>query len=157
MFLVRKLSSSFFKLAFMSLMFASTSVAQADENAIAYVKVLNGACFVESAGAERILQIGDPLYKDDIVKTRNESSLGVSFRDNTLVSLGSNSSLKLNNFEFDPDNKKLAFAVQLFEGTLLYISGIIAKLTKNPDEDLQISTPAGTISVRGTKMFVRAE
>ncbi|MCZ4281981.1 FecR domain-containing protein [Kiloniella laminariae] len=130
---------------------------RAEESPIAYVKVVNGTCIAIQQGEERPLNLGDPLFKADILKTSKESSLGVSFRDNTLISLGSSSQLRLENFEFDPDNNQLAFAVELFEGTLLYISGLIAKLTKKPEEELRITTPAGTVTVRGTRLFINAE
>ncbi|OUS16124.1 hypothetical protein A9Q97_02550 [Rhodospirillales bacterium 47_12_T64] len=158
MFLLRKISSIFALLMLFSTPLLVGTSAYADEKPIiAYVKVLNGACIAISGDVERPLKLGDPLYRNDILKTEDQSSMGVSFRDNTLVSLGSNSLLKLENFAFDPDNNKLTFAVELFQGTLLYISGLISKLTKNPDEDLRITTPAGTVTVRGTRLFINAE
>ncbi|MEH6632167.1 MAG: FecR domain-containing protein [Halopseudomonas aestusnigri] len=158
MFSFRKIISVFtFLMMFSFPLFAGTSAFADDKPIIAYVKVLNGACIAINGSVERPLKLGDPLFKDDILKTSEQSSMGVSFRDNTLISLGSNSLLKLENFAFDPDNNKLAFAVEIFQGTLLYISGLISKLTKNPDEDLRITTPAGTVTVRGTRLFINAE
>ncbi|WP_419901646.1 FecR family protein [Kiloniella sp.] len=158
MFLFRKILSIFALFLLSSIPLVSGTVAFADEKPIiAYVKVLNGACIAINGKVERSLKLGDPLFKDDILKTKDQSSMGVSFRDNTLISLGSNSQLKLENFAFDPDNNKLAFAVELVQGTLLYISGLISKLTKDPDEDLRITTPAGTVTVRGTRLFINAE
>jgi len=69
----------------------------------------------------------------------------------TRISIGPNSRVQFTEFEFAPTEGRLAFVVDVFRGTLLYISGVIAKLS--PDAVL-VRTPVATVAVRGTRFGI---
>ena len=105
-------------------------------------------------GVETAIKIGDDLFVKDVLRTGEDASLGISFRDNASISLGSKSELTLENFVFEPSKDQLSFLASLFQGTMLYVSGLIAKLSP---EDVKIQTPVATVTVRGTRLLVRIQ
>ncbi len=129
--------------------------AQAQQTAsIAQVKTIKGQAILIRASQEIALKIGDQLFLQDKLRTEADSALGISFEDNTTISLGSGSELTLEGFAFKPSEGELSFLARLVKGTMLYVSGLIAKLAP---EDTKISTPVATVTVRGTRLLVRIE
>ena len=72
-------------------------------------------------------------------------------RDDTTLSPGPSSELKMSEFQSKPDEGILGMTLNVAKGTLVYISGQIAKLAPG---SAQIETPAGVAAVRGTKPLV---
>ncbi len=128
--------------------------AQAQEVAIAQVKTMTGTVMLVRGSSELNARIGSDIYIKDVVRTSADGSLGISFLDNSSISLGGNSELKMEDFKYEPARDELSFWARLFRGTMVYVSGLIAKLSP---EDVKISTPVATVTVRGTKMAVRAK
>jgi hypothetical protein len=130
--------------------------AQADTGTIGYVKMLAGTATVVSAGssAARALSIAMPIHEKDRIETGPDGQIGITFRDNTRITLGPSSRLDLARFVFLPAEKKYGFVLRLGYGTLQYLSGLTATLA--PDA-MSIETPASTIAVRGTRLLIRAE
>jgi hypothetical protein len=132
------------------------ATAQADSGTIGYVKTLTGTATVTPAGstAPRPLAIAKPIHEHDRVETGPDGQIGITFRDDTRITLGPNSRLDLARFVFRPAAKEYGFVLQLGYGTLQYLSGLTATLA--PDA-IAIETPGSTIAVRGTRLLIRAE
>ena len=128
--------------------------AGAEEAVIGYVKTLRGNAAVTSDGTTRPLALAMPVHEKDRLETASDGELGVTFRDDTRVTLGPSSQLDLARFVFKPADKQYGFVLRLAYGTLQYISGLTAKLAP---EAMAIATPSSTIAVRGTRLLVRAE
>ncbi len=124
------------------------------EDPIGFVKTVEGTAFVERASGRVDLKPGDPLYQSDVCETAEGASLGMTFRDNMVLSAGPNTRVTLATFEFVPTEAKLGVLLRVARGTLQYISGLVAKLA--PDA-VTIETPAANIAVRGTRFVVRVE
>ena len=92
------------------------------------------------------------LNQGDSIRTGPKSQAGLIFEDDTVVSLGSNSEMAIEQFLFDPAKKNLSFITTLVKGTFSFISGQIAKLA--PDQ-VKLETPDATLGVRGTKFLVK--
>ena len=125
-------------------------LATADE-VIGHTKIVNGHVAVLRDGVEILVKGGDELFRKDILITGGDGSAGLTFKDNSRLSLGANSRLTFREFQFEPGKDKLSFISELAHGTLQYISGVIAKLA--PDAVFVI-TPVATIAVRGTRFLV---
>jgi hypothetical protein len=128
--------------------------ASADDAAIGFVKTLSGHATVVRSGITRPVELAMPLYAQDRLETATDGQLGVTFRDNTRISLGPESRVELPSFVFKPAERQYGFILRLAFGTLQYLSGLTAKLA--PDA-MSIETPTATIAVRGTHFLVRAE
>lgn len=90
---------------------------------------------------------GASIMSNDVYATKN-SSIGITFKDDTKVKITENSRLVIDDFVYDPkksDAGKLALKVGL--GTVRYASGQIAK---NNPQQVAVKTPTATIAVRGT-------
>lgn len=130
-----------------------TDPAQADD-AIGYVKSVEGTTLVVREGETSPIAVGDPVFVADLLIVKGSGSMGITFIDNSQLSMGSGSQLRLTTFEFVPKEEKLSFVTELLKGTLLYVSGVIAKLS--PDS-VSVVTPVATLSVRGTKFLARVD
>lgn len=128
--------------------------AWADENAIGYVKVKSGEASISSSNGIIAAEVGTPLHLGNVLKTGENGSLGVTFKDNTMVSLGPDTEVTIDEYLFAPANGELKLAASLAKGTLQYISGVIAKLRP---EAVSVKTPTGIIGVRGTRFLAKVE
>ena len=124
----------------------------AADEAIGHAKIVNGHVVVLRAGAETPLEGGDALFRKDVLITGEDGSVGLTFKDNSRLSLGANSRLTFHEFRFEPGKNDLSFISELAHGTLQYISGVIAKLAPG---SVSVITPVATIAVRGTRFLVR--
>jgi hypothetical protein len=129
------------------------SISQAAEPA-GYVKTVGGEATVTSAGKTVAATAGAPLVAGDVIKTGPGGSLGVTLRDNTLMSFGPSTSFTLEDYLFAPAKGDLKLGGKIAAGTLHYVSGSIAHL--KPDA-VAIKTPTGIIGVRGTRFVVVVE
>lgn len=128
--------------------------AQADETPIGYVKTVAGEATVLTAGNSVRASVGTPVFLGSVLRTGAKGSLGVAFRDETLMSCGPQTELTVDEYLYAPAAGKLKLSSKLAKGSLNYVSGVIAKL--QPDA-VSIQTPTGTIGVRGTQFVARVE
>lgn len=135
------------------LLFLQTGPAWA-EDAIGYLKSAEGTTLVMRGEDTNPIAVGDPVFVADLLIVKGSGSMGITFIDNSQLSMGSGSQLRLTSFEFVPKEEKLSFVTELLRGTLLYVSGVIAKLS--PDS-VSVVTPVATLSVRGTKFLARVD
>jgi len=121
---------------------------------IGQIKVAKGQVSVDRKGQVLPGQVGLLLEAADVLKTGADGSVGVTMRDNTLLSAGPNSILALERFEFDATTSQGRFDSQLRRGTLSVVSGRIAK--QSP-EAMTLRTPSAVLGVRGTEFVVAVD
>jgi hypothetical protein len=125
--------------------------AGADETAIAQIKTAAGAAFVVRDGKRLPVTPGGELFEKDVLQTDSDGTIGVTFIDNTVLSLGPNSEAALAEYSFDSSNFKGAMLTDLHKGTLSMVSGDIAR--SSPDA-MKVKTPTAILGVRGTSFAV---
>ncbi len=116
--------------------------------AVGKIIVLSGSATAQSSTGERLLKIGDPVFKNDIIKTDVGSKVQIRFADNTQVSQDENSSLAIDNFVYNPDpadNSDLL--LNMMKGTFRTITG---EITKDSPTSFMLKSPQSTIGIRGT-------
>lgn len=134
------------------LIFATTSLNA--EESIGFIKTLTGTAAILSQGKVVKAELGTPIYRYSTLKTASKSAMGITFKDNTVMSFGSNTEITIDEFLYAPGKDKLAINAKITKGTLEYFSGVVAKLKP---EAVSIKTPTGTISVRGTHFLVKVD
>lgn len=139
-------------IVFLGLLF-SLSIHAADEP-IGYVKTASGPAFVVTAQASSPAQPGVPVFLGSRLKTGPQGSIGVTFKDETVVACGPDTELAIDEYLYQPSQGNLALVTNLLRGSLNYVSGVIAKL--KPDA-VSVKTPTGTIGIRGTHFVARVE
>ena len=130
----------------------ATGVAGAADD-IGRVKVVKGAVSIERSGARVPATVGMKLQEGDVVVTGRDGSAGVTFNDDSLLSVGPDTVLAIDRFAFDSTTHTGRFDTSLRQGTLAAVSGKIAK--QSPDA-MKVRTPSTILGVRGTEFVVRA-
>lgn len=128
--------------------------ALADDATIGYVKTVQGVTTVTSAGKTSNALPGTALRLGDTLNTGKNSSMGVTFKDNTVMSFGPDTQLTVDDYLYSPSKGDLKLSASMSKGTLQYVSGIIAKLRP---EAVTVKTPTGNIGVRGTRFLVKVD
>lgn len=118
------------------------------------VKSVKGSVNIGRSAQQLAAAVGDKVFASDRIMTGADSAVGITLRDNTLLSAGPNSVLNLDKFTFDPTTHAGALDATIVRGTLGVISGKIAKTT--PDS-VRFRTPTVTLGVRGTEFVVEVE
>ena len=120
---------------------------QAEAPRVGYVKTFQADAVLIGEGITTPVAVGSPVRLGDRLRTSKTGSLGVTFQDDTIMSIGPDTELVVDEYLYDPGKDSLKIAASLLRGTLNYVSGVIAKLRP---EAVSIKTPTGTIGVRGT-------
>lgn len=128
--------------------------AQASGDIAGTVKTVEGAAFIRSGGTDVPAKVGATLKASDVLVTGKDGALGVTFRDNTRLSLGPNTEMAVEEYVFDPGRDKVSMVTRLSKGTLAFTSGLISKLKPGA---AKLRTPTGTLGIRGTRFLVKVE
>lgn len=117
------------------------------------VKTSKGSVVVERDGQKVDAPVGTRILASDRVITGPASSVGITLRDNTILSAGPNSTVDLNKFAFNTTTHAGTIDATVKRGTLSVISGKIAKASP---ENVNFSAPGMTLGVRGTSFVIDA-
>jgi hypothetical protein len=121
---------------------------------IATVQKVSGMATVVRQGQTISAKIGLEIYQNDTLRTGHDGSIGVVFHDDTLLSLGPESVVVIDEFVFAPRQGKFSIVIRMLKGTVAYLSGLISKLAP---ESAHFKTPTASIGIRGTKFVARVE
>jgi hypothetical protein len=128
--------------------------APAQEAVIGHVRSVDGVATVTHGPVTWEAAPGAAVYEGDVLQTYLNGTMGVTFKDNTRISLGPSTRVTIPKFVFSPSEQHYGFVLRLIAGSLQYLSGLTAKLS--PDS-MKIETPTATVGVRGTRLLARAE
>lgn len=107
----------------------------------------------DAAGTRRRLVDGGSVYPGDVVETERGAQGVLVFRDDSRISLGSQTRFRLDNFVYDEQNAgEGRFLASILRGTVRALSGLIAKANHG---NVGFSTATATIGIRGTGFDVR--
>ena len=116
------------------------------------IKVVTGSAFIVRAGALVPAQAGQAVFQADGLRTGAGGRVGITLRDDTRLSLGPNSEVRLDRFAYAPAESQVGLVLRIVRGVVAYVSGRIAKLS--PDS-IRLETPGAIVGVRGTTLAVR--
>ena len=134
------------KIIFMFLLFVSTLFAN-----IGKITLLEGEAFVKRGEETLRLNISDSISNNDFIETKTNSKVKITFIDNTIITIGKESSLKIEDYFFDSNNKNSAKTeLNVSKGAFHAITGQIGKV--NP-EKFKLKTKNATIGIRGTEIY----
>jgi hypothetical protein len=117
-----------------------------------HIKVASGSAFIVRAGSLVPATAGQAVYETDGLRTSADGRLGITLQDDTRVSLGPGSEVRVDHFAYAPAAGQVGFALKIVRGVVAYVSGRIAKLS--PDS-IHLETPAAIVGVRGTTLAIR--
>jgi hypothetical protein len=103
---------------------------------------------VDGAGQRRRLVGGGSVYPGDVVETARGAQAILAFRDDTRITLGSQTRFRLDNFVYDGGNAgEGRFLASILRGSVRALTGLIAKAN---NRNVGFSTATATIGIRGT-------
>lgn len=137
--------------AALCLLLAGSAAAQAGPQ-IGRIKIVSGVAFVVRAGGEVPAEVGQPVHETDVIRTGPDGRIGLTLNDETRLSLGPASELRLDRFEYAPAENRLGLVLRVIRGIATYVSGRIAKIS--PDS-IRIETPSAIVGVRGTRLAIQ--
>lgn len=106
---------------------------------------------LQKQGAKRPIERGDPVAADNTIMTDAAGRAAFRFVDDTRLSVGPNSSVRLDKFVFDGATSPSSFVIRATKGLLRFSTG------RGDHEAYRIQTPAATIGVRGTQFDVKIQ
>jgi len=96
-------------------------------------------------------KIGLKLEKEDSIKTFKNTKMQVIFKDNTVITIGKNSLVKIADYLFDNENSTAKF--KLSHGIMKTLTGKIGKFAP---KRFKIRTKNASIGIRGTYFVVES-
>ncbi|WP_027360369.1 FecR domain-containing protein [Desulforegula conservatrix] len=123
-----------------------TSLSVAAPTSVGEIAAIRGPA--EAVGADQIrrpLAFKGQIFSDDVIVTGQKARLQVMFRDNTIISMGADSEIKIEEYSLAERGGTIKTNVK--EGVFHIMGGSIAK--ESP-ENFVTETPVATIGIRGS-------
>jgi hypothetical protein len=117
-----------------------------------HVKTVSGTAMIVRNNATTAAKPGDAIYATDTLRTSADGTLGVTLRDDTRVSLGPNSEVKVDRYVYSPGEGGLGMVLKFVHGVAVYVSGRMAKIA--PDA-VRLEAPSAIVGVRGTTVAIK--
>jgi len=121
---------------------------------IGMVKVAQGTVEIQRGASKVPATVGTTVQTSDVIVTGADGSAGVTFTDNSLVSVGPNSVFAIDKYRFDTTTHAGEFEGNLKRGKLAAVSG---KMVKQSPDSMKIRTPSAIMGVRGTEFLVQVD
>jgi len=86
---------------------------------------------------------GSSVYSKETIRTGQTGQADLQFKDSSNLKVGSNSSVHLDKFVYDPNKSASTVAIQATRGSFRFVTGSQGK------GNVQVKTPYGTLGVRG--------
>ena len=119
--------------------------------AIEFIGVIGAAVGEINNQKNEKLSNGSKIYYGDTINVKTNSNAQILFLDETVMTVGENTDLTIDDFIYDPKTNNGNFVTSIKSGIVKTISGKISE--KNPD-NLEIKIPNGSLGVRGTEFLV---
>jgi hypothetical protein len=133
---------------------ATPALAQQSPSAAGRIKLASGPAFIMRGSGQIPAHAGQVVFEADGLRTGVDGHVGVTLNDDTRVSLGPSSEVRLERFVYAPAAGGLGLVLKIVRGAMAYVSGQIAKLS--PDS-VRLETPAAIVGVRGTSLAISVE
>jgi len=131
---------------------AAALPARANEAGV--IKVSQGQVQVEREGKAVPASVGMAIRASDTLRTGPDGAAGVTFTDNSLISVGPNTVFSIDKYRFDSTTHAGEFEGSLRKGKLAAVSG---KMVRQTPESMKIRTPSSVMAVRGTEFVVAVD
>lgn len=119
-----------------------------DESPVGAVQEVTGhATVTHTDGTTETITQGTRIYQGDIVETDDHGAVNIAFIDETNFAVSEDARLAIDEYVFDPSTQSGSTNFSVLKGMFVFTSGLIGR--DDPD-DVNITTPVGSIGIRGT-------
>ena len=126
----------------------ATPVAAAQQQ-IGRIEKVSGNATIIRNGVQIELQVGNPVYRSDIVQTGSGGSVAVKFTDGTVFMLSPDTRVGVNEMAYSAMSTSNSVLFNIVQGTMALFAGKSAKTG-----DFAITTPVATMGIRGTAVLI---
>jgi hypothetical protein len=117
-----------------------------DDKSVGQVSTLNGHCTaMRGTVAAVALKVSDHIFENDTLQSDLNSTLGITFDDETTFSLSANTRIVVDKFVYEESASGNAASFHVATGTAAFVASLVAKTG-----DMKISTDNATLGIRGT-------
>lgn len=95
------------------------------------------------------INVGDDVVRDEVIRTSTHADARFELIDNTKLTLGPDSTLKIDRAVLVDESRYKQITIRLTEGAFRFITG------KSDKKSYSIETPTASIGVRGTILDIR--
>ena len=122
---------------------------QSGDDEVGNVASVQGNATATRNGVSRRLNVQDPIFKGDLLRTGATASLGITFDDETTFNLSANATITVDEFVYEEGGKNNSALFKIARGTVAFAAHQVAKTG-----DMKIETPTSTLGIRGTSGVV---
>ena len=124
----------------------SAAAAAPDDKSVGQVSTLTGHCTVTRGTVTAVaLKVSDHIFENDTLQSDLNSTLGITFDDETTFSLSANTRIVVDKFVYEEGASGNAASFHVATGTAAFVASLVAKTG-----DMKISTDNATLGIRGT-------
>jgi trimeric autotransporter adhesin len=114
------------------------------------LKTYKGAQGTRVQASAEELHFGHEVYSQETISTPADGATVMRFHDETQLQIGANSTVVLDNFVYDTSADTANASIKFTKGIFRYIAG-----QAKSEENVKLSTPTTTLTIRGTKFIVQ--
>ena len=113
---------------------------------VATITAIKGKADIQRAGNNIPASLGASLNEKDRIITQDNTKLQIIFKDETIISIGENSTFSINEYLFEDQQEPVA-RFGMLKGAMRTITGKIGKIAP---QKFSVKTKTATIGIRGT-------
>jgi hypothetical protein len=113
------------------------------------IATLQGSASVTRNNATSALALRDPVYKNDVLQTNADGTLGITFDDETTFTLKPTTRLAVDEFVYQDGGANNAAVFNVVRGTAAFVAAEVAH-----SGNMRIETPTSSLGIRGTTGLV---
>ena len=130
--------------------------ALASEAGIGFYTAVSGRVTVEHSGEAQVfpVKLNDQVWFKDVIETSNESRTKAFFEDDSVLTVGHNSRVEINEYVYQPEHNTRRAIVKLMQGQ---VRALVSKIFKANGSKFEVHTPSAVAAARGTYFTVWVE
>lgn len=129
----------------------SSGSTQAQDARSGTFKTVQGTVTALQGETSRKVVAGVGLSEAERIQTDATGAAVLMLRDGTVIAIGPNTTVDLTRFQFDGTTQQGNLVIRVLQGTIRMVTGLLGKVQP---ENVKVTTPASTVSVRGTDFIV---
>jgi FecR protein len=128
----------------------------AEQEGIGFYTAVSGRVEVTHPGAGRIVpvRLHDQVMFKDVIETKDDSRTKAFFQDDSVLTVGTNSRVEINEYIYNPDDNVRRAIVRLLQGQ---VRALVSKVFKANGSKFEVHTPTAVAAARGTYFTVWVE
>ena len=136
-------------LAVLCLLCLATSAANAED--VGSIAAMDGTVEIGRDGEWKTAEVGTVVQLGDTIRTGHPGRARVVFRDDTVLNVGHDSQVAVDEQVFDPDAGSFSSVFRVLQGK---VRTLVSEYYMEPRAKLQVETPTSVSGVRGTEFIV---